>query len=189
MELALRRARLTALPLPLKKTRSSTRKRARLQQPKTDGQRTRWNTLWICGRPIYRGWRANNQGNSQRFIKRKQNASAMARGQQSNSQKTNLKPEVKGAWLNSATYGVKPAYRPYKISWRMAISAKLVSNVNLQNVCLLSLGSCVKSVEFCFAESFKFVQQQIHSFYLTRIQMFTLSRCNAWSKVCWKYNI
>ena len=64
VDLALQQARLTALPLPLKKTRSRTRKRARLQQYKTNGHRTRWNTMWICGGQIilYQGWKACSQG-------------------------------------------------------------------------------------------------------------------------------
>jgi len=41
MEPALQATRLSALPLPLKKTRSRMSKRTRLQQHKTDGQKTR----------------------------------------------------------------------------------------------------------------------------------------------------
>lgn len=40
---------------------------------------------------------------------------------------------MKVAWIDAGAFGEKPDYRPH--SWRMAISAKLVSNVQLQNVC------------------------------------------------------
>ena len=113
VELALRQAWLTVLPLPLKKTRRRTRKRARLQQYKADGQKTRWNTCGSvrgqyikAGEPTVRESVDQNSLLSKqalqppkhfKFVKCNQNASVMECRQQSEDK----------LWPNSVEFAAK----------------------------------------------------------------------------------